>query len=61
MVAKKKRGRPKGSVAEETRDALIQIKCFDREKTSYEAAAKRDGLATSAWIRQQLNKAARSE
>jgi hypothetical protein len=61
MATKKKRGRPKGAVAEETRDALIQIKVYVRDKDAYEAAAKRDGLTMSAWIRQQLNKATRSE
>lgn len=61
MKTARKRGRPKGSVAEKTRDIPIQIKVFEEERDAYKAAAKRDGLVMSAWIRQQLNRAARSE
>lgn len=54
------RGRPKGSVAERTRTSLIQLKVFDEERAAYEDAARREGLAMSAWIRQQLNRVIRA-
>lgn len=59
--AKRERGRPVGSVAEQTREKPIQIKAYPEEKEAYQAAAKREGLTMSAWIRQQLNKAARGD
>jgi len=61
MQKTKKQGRPKGSVAEKTRDRLIQLKVLDEEHAAYEAASRRDGLSMSAWIRQQLNRAVRGE
>ncbi|MDB5343345.1 MAG: hypothetical protein JWP89_1722 [Schlesneria sp.] len=61
MKVTPKRGRPKGSIADKTRDIPIQIKVFAEEQDAYRTAAERDGLTMSAWIRQQLNRAARSE
>lgn len=58
-MKKRSPGRPKGSVAEKTRDALIQLKVFADERDAYAAAADRNGLSMSGWIRQILNKAAK--
>jgi hypothetical protein len=55
----RKRGRPKGSVADKKRGALIQVKVYRDEKESYEKAAHDDGLTMAAWIRQKLNRAVR--
>jgi hypothetical protein len=57
----KKRGRPKGSVAEQTREKHIQIKVFPDEKRAYEEAALSEGLNVSSWIRQQLNRIVKTQ
>ena len=56
-----KRGRPKGSVAEKTREETIVVKAFPREKEAYQAAADREGLNLSSWIRFHLNRVARGD
>lgn len=61
MEQSRGRGRPKGSTADKTRQETIQVKAFPREKEEYQAAADRDGLSLSAWIRMTLNKAARGD
>lgn len=58
---KKKRGRPKGSVAQTTRKKVIQFKAYVEEHQSYEMAAREHGMTVSEWIRTQLNRVARQE
>jgi hypothetical protein len=57
----KKAGRPKGSVAEEKRSKSVMLRLFAEEYAAYKAAAKRDGLPTTAWMRNRLNRVAREE
>lgn len=59
MAKPAKRGRPKGSVAQKTRDTLVQFKVFEDERAAYEEAARRDGLTLSAWVRMHLNRIVR--
>jgi hypothetical protein len=57
----KKAGRPKGSVAEQKRTKSVMLRLFAQEYAAYQAAAKRDGLPTTAWMRNRLNRIAREE
>ena len=56
----KPRGRPP-----KTKDAVktryLQVRVTDPEKAGFDAAAALAGLDTSAWVRERLRAAARSE
>jgi hypothetical protein len=56
-VKVKKAGRPRKAEGE-TLDAIIPAtRCKADERTAFERAAKREGLALSEWIRQTLKEA----
>jgi hypothetical protein len=60
-ATKRKRGRPKGSVAKKRRDVPFQFMLLAEEKAEFQAAADRAGLALSQWMRTRLHEAARRE
>ena len=58
-VIKKKRGRPKGSISENTANkTLPRVRVTEDHLKAYKAAAERSGLTFSAWVRKNLDKAA---
>jgi len=59
-TAKRKRGRPKGYKAENPHSERLAVNVTSNQMDSYKAASEREGKTFSAWVREWLDKASKS-
>ena len=60
MKTTKKMGRPKKK-SDAVKSSWLEVRCEEKEREAFRAAAEAQGLAMAAWIRQCLRRSARKE